>query len=248
MNKHCSVKAILFFLIVLTLPAFPQKKQPKVLYQTSPIISVMKGVMDDGITIGELKEKGSFGLGTFNGVNGEMIVLKGKVYRVNVNGKVNEPDDNVKTPYATVVNFSADTTFYTSKEYNYQQLKQFINSKLSSKNAIYALKVSGFFNSIKTRSEAKQTIPYKNLGDVLKNQTIFNLKNQTGTMVGFKFPKYLSNVNAAGFHFHFINAKRNAGGHVLNFSTGKIKIEIERINSLEMRIPETRQFNSAKLN
>jgi acetolactate decarboxylase len=100
---------------------------------------------------------------------------------------------------------------------------------------------------METRSETKQKKEYTNLVDVLKDQKIFKFKNVEGVMVGFKFPGYLSSLNAKGFHFHFINNKRDAGGHVLDFKTGKIKIEIERIRDLKMLIPNEKDYDDLNL-
>src|SRR5262249_19124469 len=47
-----------------------------------------------------------FGLGTFNGVDGEMMVLDGRVYRGTVDGHAHAVADSPLTPFAVVVAFS----------------------------------------------------------------------------------------------------------------------------------------------
>lgn len=51
------------------------------IYQVALLQSLVQGYYDGIITVGELKEHGDTGIGTFEGVNGEMIVLDGVVYQ-----------------------------------------------------------------------------------------------------------------------------------------------------------------------
>ena len=61
----------------------------------------MSGLYQEHFTIGQLKAQGDFGLGTFNLLDGEMIVLKGKVYQAKANGEVIEvTDEGVEFPSA----------------------------------------------------------------------------------------------------------------------------------------------------
>lgn len=56
-------------------------------YQISTISSLLAGGYDGDTTVAELLRHGSFGLGTFNGVDGEMMVLDGRVYRGTIDGR-----------------------------------------------------------------------------------------------------------------------------------------------------------------
>ena len=46
-------------------------------YQTSTIAALLDGIYDGDVTIAELLTHGDFGLGTFNHLDGEMVVLDG---------------------------------------------------------------------------------------------------------------------------------------------------------------------------
>src|SRR4029078_3082142 len=74
-------------------------------YQVSTISSLLAGGYDGATTIGEMLRHGNFGLGTFNGVDGEMIVLDGQVYRATVDGRAHLVDPSELTPFAVVVPF-----------------------------------------------------------------------------------------------------------------------------------------------
>ena len=59
-----------------------------VLYQVALIQSLVQGYYDGIITVGELKQHGDTGIGTFEGLNGEMIVLDGTVYQAVADGSM----------------------------------------------------------------------------------------------------------------------------------------------------------------
>jgi alpha-acetolactate decarboxylase len=71
---------------------------------------------------------------------------------------------------------------------NYSQLMADINATLHDTNAIYAIRVHGFFDFAETRSVPVQTQPYPTIVDAVKNQTVFTLNGVEGTAVGFYFP------------------------------------------------------------
>ena len=59
------------------------------MYQVSLMQAFMHGEYNGVITVGDLKKHGDIGLGTFEGVNGEMIILDGVVYQADANGNIN---------------------------------------------------------------------------------------------------------------------------------------------------------------
>ncbi len=233
---------IFFVLIICSTITFPQGKNSKTLFQSAPFIGLESGVMNGSFPISEITRHGDFGVGTFNGVDGEMIILNGKVYRVSYNGKVSQPPNSEKSPFVTEVFFRGGKTLHLKTETDYKRLTEFIDKNLPSKNLIYAIKVTGIFNTVKTRSIAKQTKPYTNLADIIKSEAIFNLKNVKGTLVGFRFPAYMQGVNVPGYHFHFLSDDAKSGGHDLDFSASNLKIEIETIDDIKVEIPKSRDF------
>ena len=75
------------------------------IYQISTISSLLAGGYDGDTTVAELLRHGGFGLGTFNGVDGEMMVLDGRVYRGTIDGRAHAVADSALTPFAVVVAF-----------------------------------------------------------------------------------------------------------------------------------------------
>ena len=84
------------------------------LYQVSTIDALMQGVFDGVQPVGELKRHGDFGIGTFDALDGEMIVLDGVVYQAKADGRIYPVKDSATTPFATVTHFTKDRTAATA--------------------------------------------------------------------------------------------------------------------------------------
>jgi acetolactate decarboxylase len=242
-KKYFNIITLLFFISSLN---YAQGKITRTFFQSSPVVAILSGVMNDDFTVGEITKHGNFGLGTFNGIDGEMIVLDGKIYRVDNNGKVTVPNQLTRTPFVSVTYFHADTVIMINDSLSLKQLLDYLDKNFKLKNLIYAIKISGKFNYIESRSEAKQTQRYSNLVDVLKRQSVFKFKNIDGTMVGFKVPDYMQGVNIPGYHFHFLSRDKKSGGHILDCISGNIKVEIETLNNFELKFPANDEFHNAE--
>jgi acetolactate decarboxylase len=215
----------------LTLP------EQDTLYQVSAFNTFSTGNFEGNTTFAELAKHGDFGIGTLNGLNGEMLALDGKFYQIPAEGSPREIGSQENTPYATVTFFKMDQTFQIANVSSYSQLTTIINSTLPNYNSIYALQVHGFFDFIQTRSVPLQTEPYPPLAEAVKNQTVFNLNHVEGTMVGFFFPENMNGVDFAGYHLHFLTDDHTAGGHLLECTIKNATVEIDRINSYQLMIP-----------
>ena len=82
----------------------------RIVYQTSTMSALLNGVYDGDTTIADLLRRGDFGLGTFNRLDGEMVILDGICHHLRSTGAatVAAPDD--RTPFAVVTTFLPDIT------------------------------------------------------------------------------------------------------------------------------------------
>jgi acetolactate decarboxylase len=224
---------------------FEEKKD--VLFQTSTIDALLKGVYDGEMTFEKLKRHGDFGIGTFNSLDGEMIGLEGKFYQVKADGRAYLVDDSTKTPFAEVTFFEPDKSVLLDKAKDYRQLEQYIDKLLPTENIFYAIKIEGTFKYIKTRSVPKQNKPYPPLVEVVKNQPTFEFHNVKGTIVGFKCPGYMEGINVPGYHLHFITGDRKAGGHLLECYLQNVRMELDYTSEFYMTLPESDEFYKTDL-
>ncbi len=217
------------------------------LFQTSTINALLESVFEGDITFKELKEHGGFGLGTFNNLNGEMIALDGQFFQIKSDGKVYPVNDSQKTPFAVVTSFETDKSISPENVLDFDQLKQFIDSSISTNNIYYAIRIDGLFKYVKARSVPAQKKPYLKITEIVKTQPIFEFKDIKGTMIGFKLPEYMNGLNVPGYHFHFITEDKTAGGHVLGCQLKDVDIKIDYTDKLYLRLPDIEEFYSANL-
>jgi acetolactate decarboxylase len=213
-----------------------------VLFQYSTLDSLMAGVYDGDITAGELKQHGDLGIGTFNMLDGEMVEVDHQVYQVKSDGVAYPVADTQKAPFAVVTYFSADQTVEVADALDCAQLQSYLDGRLPTLNVPYAIKISGVFTQLQTRSVPKQTKPYRTLAEVVKTQSTFDFRDVDGVMVGFRLPSYMAGVNAAGYHLHFLTADRKAGGHVLSCQVQRVTAEIDVTSEWSMVLPSDPAF------
>src|SRR2546427_6845181 len=77
--------------------------EPHVLFQASTIGALLQGAYNGDVTFAELAQHGDLGLGTLNGLDGEMIAVDGRFYRADIDGAVHEVNPSTKTPFAVLV-------------------------------------------------------------------------------------------------------------------------------------------------
>jgi acetolactate decarboxylase len=185
-------------------------------FQVSTLGALSIGLYDGALTIGELRDHGNFGLGTFDALDGEMVVLDDQVFRIATDGTPRIVDDGETTPFAAVTDFAADQILILDGPLSYAELQQEIDDRLTTLNVPVAIKIIGMHPSLLVRSVPKQSQPFPPLADVVAMQTEFDLTDVAGTLVGFRTPAYLGELNASGYHFHFLGDDLLAGGHVLD--------------------------------
>lgn len=212
------------------------------IYQVSTINALLDGIYDGSESYKKIKLNGDFGIGTFNGLFGEMLALDGEFYQIQADGKLYEVSDEMLSPFATVVFFKSDFDNELKKALDYKELQKMISNDLPSKNLFYAIKITGKFKYMKTRSVPKQDRPYPSLVEVVKKQPIFEFNDIEGTMVGFYCPEYAKGVNVPGYHFHFITEDKQGGGHILELKTDSGKIEIDSKHNFSMSLPNNVEF------
>ena len=121
---------------------------------------LLDGIYDGEMTIGELLSHGNFGVGTFNGLDGEMVVLDGVCYQVRHDGSVSLPDLRQQTPYAVVTNFVPMIKRELPQNLLRKSASQILDDFTVSKNYMYAIKIYGEFEWVRTRTVIKQEKPY----------------------------------------------------------------------------------------
>lgn len=216
----------------------------EIIFQYSTFDALLSGDFEGTMTFAKLAKKGNFGIGTFNELDGEMIALDGIFYQIKSDGQVYPVQPEMKTPFAVVTNFMTDTSFQISNKLTYNQLNELIDQLIPSKNIFYAIKVEGLFEQVITRSVPKQSKPYPDLIEVVKEQPMFEFNSQKGVMVGYRVPEYMEGINVPAYHFHFMNEEK---AKVVIYWSAFCRMSISQstgYTSLKLNCPKLKNFTS----
>lgn len=248
MQANCSTRIarLLFALIFIVLAAQLTVAQTSPhLFTYSTLDALMAGVYDGDLTLRELGTKGDFGIGTFNHLDGEMILLDGVFYHARADGSVVVAGAEEKTPLAYVTQFRPDATLKAESTLTLQQLENWLDARLQNPNFFYAIRVDGLFREASTRAIAPQSKPYKPLAEVATAQSVYGYSMTRGVLVGFRSPAFSRGISVPGYHWHFLTSDRKHGGHLLKMAVIDAAVQVQQISDFEVRLPRTEAFAAA---
>jgi len=229
--------------------ASPASAEPA-LFVYSTIDALLAGAYDGDMTVQELGTKGNFGMGTYNRLDGEMVLLNGVFHHVHADGSVSVADPRTKVPLAYVLPFPADTAMGLTLDdaappRPLAELEAIIDRQLRNKNLFFGVKVAGRFSDMSTRAIAPQVRPYKPLAEVSKTQAVFKRAAVAGTLVGIRSPAFSKGLSMPGWHWHFISDDKAFGGHVLAASLVAGSVAMVQVGDVTLKLPTTDDFANA---
>lgn len=216
------------------------------MYQISTSTALVDGVAQGAVSAQTLLEHGDFGLGTFENLDGEMVILDGAIYQVNGDGSVKRRDDDFQIPFAAVTRFQEEWNFEATGINCLKDLELTCDPHRESNNLFYALKVEGVFEAVHARAVSSMA-PGTRLADAAKEQKEFYFSNVEGTLVGLWSPVYSSAFNVPGYHFHFISQDLTKGGHVLQCRARTLRVGLQMLCEYDVRLPNAGTFLTADL-
>ena len=93
-------------------------------FQVSLLQGLTLGDYHGSVSVKELKRKGDIGLGTFDGLDGEMIMLDGSVYKAKGDGTVELADDSETIPFCGITFFDDDESWTVENIETHRNLRQ----------------------------------------------------------------------------------------------------------------------------
>ncbi|AZA13259.1 acetolactate decarboxylase [Corynebacterium choanae] len=226
-------------------PAFPFERHT--IFQNSLMTALLDGIYDGQMTISELLGHGNFGIGTFDGLDGEMVILDGVCWQLTADGQAHQAPLSYRSPYAVVTNFVPRISVPAPKNLARSELSSFIDGLLPSENYMYAVKVTGHFNKVTVRTVTKQEKPYRPMLDATGDDKHVEITDSTGTVAGFRTPVYERGISVPGCHVHYVSDDHTTGGHILDFHLSHGHVEICPATDLALRLPTTSEFQQADL-
>lgn len=255
LRKYIAPAALLVLLTVLAgcqPEPEPEKNQnadqnQDQVYQVSTLNALQLGVYDGETTFAEMQDKGNLGIGTFEALDGEMIMLDGVFYQVRADGNVYQVKADMTCPFADLTYYYADDVMNVQSIDSLASLQKTIDTMRKDPNHFYAIRVDGTFDYIKARSVPAQDEPYPPLSEAVLQQKVFEYQNVEGTILGFWCPRFVDGINMPGYHFHFLSKDRQQGGHLLDAKVRQAIIGVDYTEDFAMHLPRGDAFSQSDL-
>ncbi len=221
------------------------------MYQVSTLQALAMGYSRAVISAGELIKEGDTGLGTFEDVNGEMIVMDGQCYRADQDGNVTVVDPKTGVPFAAVAKLYGEQRFMLSDMPDITSIRTELTRKIEEVfglNSMHIVRIDGEFIKVDARSEAPYRSHHITLKEVLgQTQKAFVFENIRGSLVGVYYPDYMDGINMPGWHLHFLSEDRSKGGHVFDVCMREGAVKVDKISNICINLPKEAAFDTYSL-
>lgn len=207
------------------------------LFQHNTLGSVMVGNYDGTITVEEVLTKGNLGIGTYDKIDGELIVLDKIPYQAHSDGKIYKAKPEDTLPYISIADCTNGIEIEVPYKMEHPQFYEWLKPQLISPNLFSMIRVDGEFSSVKARVVKAQKKPYRSFKEAVSEQVIFKKEEMKGTIIGLYTPTLFGMISAQGFHSHIINDERDFGGHLLEFTINKGSVKLYAQDSLVQDLP-----------
>jgi acetolactate decarboxylase len=218
------------------------------LFQTGTLIGMLQGVYEGDVDFKTLFQHGDIGLGTLNGIDGEMLALDGNFYHIDEKGSASIVDPDAYTPFCILSKFKPTHTFTCENIESLAQLNDLLTEHLDTPNIFHIIRIDVEADIVKIRSEDCAMRPYKHSTEILhKLHNNFELNDISGTLVITYCPRFSGAFTITGFHYHFIDQERTRSGHVSAIKINKGKVMITPIRRFSMLLSRNKSFDEANL-
>ena len=219
-------------------PASAESPTPDVLSQVGTYDSLTQPNFTGIAPLSSVLTDETLGLGTFNNLDGELVLVGGTVYQVRPDGTPRVADRSATSPFLQAVHFRAERSGPVAPGTTCAQLIPAINALADSSDGVVAVRVRGTFTDLVTRSVTAVPPPFKPLSEVVATQTVFPLGATRAVLVGFRQGANALGVGQPGLHLHGVTAARTAGGHVLSCVAGPdVQLSIQQVEEVRLRVP-----------
>ena len=221
------------------------------MYQVSTLQALAMGYSRSVITVEDLLQHGDIGLGTFEHVDGEMIMLEGGCYQARDDGSVIRAEDTMGVPFCAVTFLEDCPREPVGQVGNIGDLKQLLDIRIEEDfglNSMHVVRVDGTFEKVYARAGSAYKSQHVSLKDILKEtQNDFTFTDIPGTMVCVYFPDYMDGINAPGWHLHFLSADCSKGGHVFDLALKAGNMIVNKISRINIQLPDSPAFDTYSL-
>lgn len=220
--------------------------QRSTLYQYSHYEALDQGCWDGELSIAELRQQGSLGLGTFNALDGELVVIDSQYYHCS-QGNVRLAADDQLLPWAAVTFFESQHCFAIENVTSLDAFESLLLTQISSPNYPIALKIRAVVSNICIGSVPKQEKPYQTIPSIDNDFVPMHFGPMNVDMVGFYAPHFMFPIKSSGIHLHCADELRQIGGHVLSFDLLEGNVEVQELHKFNLVLPNMECYKTMSL-
>ncbi|MFM8351413.1 MAG: acetolactate decarboxylase [Actinomycetales bacterium] len=177
------------------------------------------GDYSTSITVGAEFRASRLGLGVMHDLEGEVVSVNGRTWRIPADGQPRQVSDNEGLAFAMAAHGGHRHHLTIPVGSDLADITAAIDAFVSSAgqdeaNLVCAVEIAGDFRDVILRTVAPASYPGEPLSEVIDHEQRFTFANWKGTVVGFRFPDDADDSQIPGLHLHAISSDEASGGHV----------------------------------
>lgn len=246
LNQRCERSGESFDHVIRAALAEALDLQHHTIYQVSTSGALVQGVFQGCVRVADILRHGDFGLGTFDGLDGEGMLLDGTCWQARGDGSVRRASQEALAPFWVVTCFRGDQQHTLHNIGSWRDLTTQLDGDRPSDNVFTAIRIRGVFDRIKIRVACKAPAG-TDLVTAISQQAEFSFEGLAGTLLGFWTPAFARTINIPGYHLHLLSDDHAHGGHVLDLQASHLTVELHSEDHLQLALPDTPGFLAADL-
>jgi acetolactate decarboxylase len=217
------------------------------LYNANTRSAYQAGYYTGTFTVAGILTHGDTGLGALDGNDGELVIDAGQAWRIAADGTTSRLEPDATSPFATVIRWHTDRQFELPDPLAKDGFETELARCLPLHNRTWALRIHGTFGHVTAGASDRQHRPYRPLAAVMTDYSNQTSRGTTGTLVAFHCPVYLTGIDYVGAHYHWLSDDHRHGGHVTDFTTGRVTVQGCEAHSYTTELPTTAEFHGLDL-
>jgi acetolactate decarboxylase len=199
---------------------------------------LLDGGYEGVATLADALAGGDLGLGTVDGLDGELVVVDGEPWRIDWRGEAELMAPDARTPFAVVGTLN-DPQRTRLRDVSWDATMAAIADLADAADSVIAVRLEGQFEDVLLRSVRPQTRPYRPFAEVVESDEVrWEHRTFFGVFVGFVFPDLSPGATIPGLHLHGLDRLRTTGGHCYELRVTDAELSVGTSHDVVVQLPD----------
>lgn len=199
--------------------------------QTRTAGQLFNGDFTASTTAGQEFGGSRLGLGVMHDLEGEVVSVRGRTWRIPVEGTPIQVRDEEGIAFGVAAHGGREHRLDIPPGHDTDGILEAIDAYLRDthvdhEHVVCAVEIEGGFTEVTLRTVAPPKRDHETLGEIIDDETRFSFPTWRGTLVGFRFPDHTGGDTIPGLHLHGLSADLTSGGHVRTAMTKEVTARI----------------------